>query len=215
MERDLDYDDDRAQISRLNTGTRGRRAESELQGIVRLIRFDRKISDDEIAALAGFLASNSEFATEWPFARIWSVLNRILEDGIVTDDERRELFDVLGALDSSVRGPTDGLFDDDVEIVIENRSFAITGVLQLGKRKELQARLAAVGGLIHDSVKMTTDYLVAGDLGSDDWITSRYGTKFKKVLDNRKRGIGSTKIVREVFTVEALTAAELRKARGI
>ena len=62
---------------------------------------------------------------------------------------------------------------------------------------------------------MTTDYLVAGDLGSDDWITSRYGTKFKKVLDNRKRGIGSTKIVREVFTVEALTAAELRKARGI
>ncbi len=214
MPNGFDYDDDRNLISRLNTDTRFRRAEQELQGMVRLIRWDGRVSNDELVALAEFLEQYREFSGVWPFDRIWQTLSEILADGVVTDAERAHLFDVLKALDSGVRGPTDGLFDDDADIVIADRSFVVTGVLQMGKRQELHDRLEAVGGIVHKAVKFTTDFMIAGDLGSGDWVTSRYGTKFQKVLEYRKTRGAPTKIVREVFAMEALTAAELKKVRG-
>jgi hypothetical protein len=115
---------------------------------------------------------------------------------------------------SGIRGPTDGLFDDDVEIVIPGRSFVVTGVLRMGKRRDFQERLESAGGIVHSAVKVSTDFMVAGDFGSGDWVTSRYGTKFQKVLEYRKTRGAPTKIVREVFAMEALTAAELKKVRG-
>jgi DNA ligase (NAD+) len=41
-------------------------------------------------------------------------------------------------------------------------SFCLTGVLSR-KREEIQAEIRAAGGNVHDSVKKTTTYLVAGD----------------------------------------------------
>ena len=39
------------------------------------------------------------------------------------------------------------------------------------------------GGIIHDSVKKSTNYVVVGDLGCDAYSNGSYGTKVKKALE--------------------------------
>jgi DNA ligase (NAD+) len=61
---------------------------------------------------------------------------------------------------------------------LSGRSFCVTGVLSR-KREEVHADIRAAGGEIHDSVKKTTTYLVAGDKTGKSKLdqAKKFGTK--------------------------------------
>lgn len=216
--RNLDYDTDQELISRFAVKAKRRDAMNQLQAVAYAICFDGHVSDSELDMLRSFLGSHADLINEWPISSIWDLLNRILADGEVTLEERRILLKTLREyalrdLDEDATEAsrvTQTIFDDDVEIVFPGRSFVVTGVLEFGKRAPFQERIVSVGGVIHDKVKRDTDFVVVGVKGSQAWTTEKYGTKIDEAMQAKSRG-GALRIVREIFAVEALLAAEAQR----
>ena len=85
------------------------------------------------------------------------LLRKLLELGVSTPQPRPE---------APKEGPLTG------------KSFCVTGVLSK-KREDVQNDMRAAGGEIHDSVKKTRRYLVAGEKTGKTKLTQakKYGTK--------------------------------------
>ena len=211
----VDYDNDQALIMRLNEPQHRRQAEHTLQALCQAVCFDGRIDDSEIEMMRQFLVANSCYASTWPFDRVWSMFESVLTDGVVTLDERMQVlrllreFQTVNPGDAPERGKaTEAIFDDDAEIVIPGHSFVITGVLEHSKRTPFQNRLAALGGVIHDNVRLDTAYVVVGLKGSEAWTTSRYGSKIARAMELKKDQGSTLKVVREFLAIEALIARE-------
>lgn len=215
-----DYDRDQELIARFAVQAKRRDAMNQLQAIAYAICFDGQVSDTEIEMLRSFLGAHAHLVSDWPLSSLWDLLNRILADGEVSVEERRILLRTLREyaltdLDAPQPDPTvvsapQTIFDDDVDIIIPQRSFVITGVLELSKRAPFQQRLQAVGGLIHDRVRRDTDFLIVGVKGSQAWSTAKYGTKIDDAQQLKQAG-SPIRVVREAFAIEALLAVEAGK----
>lgn len=189
-----------------------RRALQEFQGIAMAVCFDGKVDDSELNLVRTWLNNHAALWGAWPFDRIVELLRRILADGVVTTEERRELLATLRQYSAETHAPAGTIFDDDAVVVVAGRSFAITGASEFFDREALIKRLKDCGATVHDSVRPDTDYLVVGAEGSDLWVTSRYGTKIESAMDYQRRG-GRIKVVRDYAAIDALVTCEL--ARGV
>ena len=89
---------------------------------------------------------------------------------------------------------------------IAAREAVFTGVLESGPRRKAQATVKQLGGLCPSNIRVDTDFLVVGSLGTDCWKTSRYGTKIEKVIRYRETSDATTQIVREVDFMRAAVA---------
>jgi len=186
-----------------------------LQGIATVIIYDGKVDDSEIGLLSEWVTKNLEFADVWPISELYDILNSILEDGVVTPDERKLLFSVLDKIANSVvedgkSSPT--LCDPNPTIAFEGRSFLITGRLQIGKRRAAQEKIESLGGVVKLAPTRALDYLVIGELGTEQWTYSRYGRKIETVMQNRSRGC-RTQIVSERDFVYAMISAKVPASR--
>lgn len=210
----MDYDNDQSLILALNAPARRRDAINQLQAIAHCICFDGRVTDDEVAMLSAFMLTNSALDKQWPFDRIWGLLDAIRADAIVTLDERVVLLRTLREFalqdPEAQQKATGAIFDDDIEIDFVERSFVTTGVLAFGKRGPFQARLVSVGATIHNTLRRDTDFLIVGTKGSDAWMAERYGTKIDGAMQ-AKRGGAKVRIVREPVAIEALLLAEQRR----
>ena len=63
----------------------------ELIGIIEGVNYDGVINDLEIEKLQSWLAHNRQFRNDKVFNKILDLLERILEDNIITKDEKQEL----------------------------------------------------------------------------------------------------------------------------
>lgn len=209
----LDYDRDQDIIHRVNTPGRRKRAMQELQGIARAVCFDATLTESEFDMITRFLFDQAEFRADWPLSLIWEKVEAILADGVVSEDERILLLQVLrefAAHDHErTQRATEAIFDDEVELLFAQRSFILTGVLEYSKRKPFEERLEKLGGTIHSSVRRDTHFVIVGMKGSESWTTDRYGSKIDKAMQiKRETPSCGLKIVREMTAVEALLRAE-------
>ncbi|MCK5708753.1 MAG: hypothetical protein KAI43_13985 [Candidatus Aureabacteria bacterium] len=85
--RRLDIDNDEQLLKTYNWPLMVKRTIQELHGISGAIIYDKIVDDNEINLLKGFLSKCNEFINEWPLSELNTILNEILEDGIVTDNE--------------------------------------------------------------------------------------------------------------------------------
>lgn len=210
METKLNYDRDQALIQRFNAPLSAERAGHQLEGMATMIALDGQIDDNELKALADWLAMNEQHRGLWPICDVYNLVQDILADGIVTQEERRLLFRVLR--EYTVTKETNGkavetIFDDDAEVVIGGRAFVVTGVLQYSKRKPFLDMVTRLGGVAHSSVRRDTDYLIVGDDGSGAWRHSRYGRKIEEAQAMKRDG-HRIRIIREVLALDALLAIE-------
>ena len=67
----------------------------ELLGFVTGVASDGVLNDDEILAVSDWLENNAEIHHIWPATIIGSRLATILDDGIITDEERADLLQVI------------------------------------------------------------------------------------------------------------------------
>ena len=205
----VDYDRDERLIRHLCQGTIDRRLAAELQGLATAIVYDDYVSDEEVGMLSLWLSTHAGDLLAWPLNELADLLERVLADGRIDDPERSELLTFLSGIAASLSqsgAPAENIFDVDPRIVFAARAFAITGKLHSGPRKQARRAIESRGGLFHGGPRVDTDYLVVGDLGSDSWITSRYGTKIERVMQYRSTGAASTLIVRESDFVRATLA---------
>ena len=63
----------------------------ELIGFLTGVASDGMLNDEEVDALNEWLNRNESIKDRWPASVILDRLNHILDDGIITDDERKNL----------------------------------------------------------------------------------------------------------------------------
>lgn len=174
-----------------------------LSGMIHGIMADNALSDGEIMALKTWINSNNYLEKTYPFDEISSMLYSVLDDGVISDDERTQLLAFFSSLiefkDSLNLVEKDyaplreqchigGICAICPEITFENMAFCFTGEFTRGERKELEHTVQDLGALVRTTVTKKTDYLIVGNSGNPCWAYSCYGRKIETAMNLRKEG---------------------------
>jgi len=180
----------------INAKRRGERDIQRLIGMAEGVLMDGVVTQQEAEALQAWLEKNQSIARKWPANVMYERIGRMLEDGVLDADEERELMalllDVTGGpppteeLSAPSRLP---LCSPAPEVVFVDRSFCVTGKLFSGSRREAHALIEAKGGRVAERITKSLDYLVVGEVGSRDWLTSAFGNKIIKAVEYRDSGV--------------------------
>lgn len=170
-----------AQRNRFSTSTL---ALQELQKLLESIVEDGQVSLLELSELQEWIEDHRDLQGNYPFDRVFLALDRVLEDGRVTGEELEE----LQILFSEFADPVSSLSCQlDIPTII-GKHICITGDFEIGSREEVFDLISQAGGIIDQSVKKATEYLVVGSLGSQSWKTGKYGGKIQKALEMMDKG---------------------------
>lgn len=120
---------------------------------------DRQLNDQEIRFLESWLQKHQVVSSEWPGDLIHGNLKQVLADGVVTEDERAHLVEMLkklvgGSLDlmDEVVKVCNLSFDDVEDVSHQDAEFVLTGTFVIGPRSrcvQLIESRARVRGLRH------------------------------------------------------------------
>jgi len=175
------------------------RTVDELIGICKGMIADGVINEGEARFLVQWLDEHRRLSQSWPVNVLSERIARMLQDNIIDEQERQELFELLAqvvgqqkeaipaALDTSTRLP---LTIPAPSIVFPQRRFCFTGKFYFGTRKACAEAITIRGGLIDETVLAGTMYLVIGEIGSRDWIHSTHGRKIEAAIEWNSKGSG-------------------------
>ena len=169
---------------------------------------DNYLSEDEIRELGAWLKQHQEVLEEWPGNVIAQRVQQVLANRIITEEERAGLQKLLEkaagarpqvkvALTLATRLPVD---EPPPTVVFQERSFCFTGDFIFGSREKCQQSVFERGGLCHDKVFTTTDFLVIGTLASPKWAHEVYGRKIEAAVSLKDSGHGLAIISEEHWT---------------
>lgn len=152
----------------------------ELQDIVAGIIDDSRISVDEIDSLNIWLDKHEYLLGYYPFDKIYNTVENILEDGVMDDNEEKEL---LKLLDRFVNPET-----SHENVSLEGKKVCLSGEFDFGSKKDVEAYVTSKGGEIVKSVTKKTDVLIMGEAGSAAWKYGNYGSKYEKARQLKEKG---------------------------
>ena len=172
------------------------KAMQTLMGIVSGILADNYLADLEIHFLKTWLREHDGIAEQWPGQAIYRLVRQVLEDGIVTEDERAHLMGELQRLvntDFTNTGAAlpEGPYlpvDDDVTVLLTNATVCHTGEFLFGTRAAVERATLRAGGMPTDTVSRRTSLLVIGTRTSPHWIGTTYGRKIQRAIELRDGG---------------------------
>ena len=115
---------------------------TEMLGLVKGIICDGVVSDAEIVALKQWLKANPDVTAAYPGDQLARRMLKVMEDGIIEEDERAELreflLDMVGEpedLTGTMRDPTNLPIDTPPPtILFDGREYVFTGTLAAGTR---------------------------------------------------------------------------------
>lgn len=164
----------------------------ELIGLAKGLLADNILSPEEVQFLITWMQANQHIASTWPASVLFDRVKRALEDGIIDDEERKELFDILKQLtgDQLIENCSTPLPLDNPQpnINFEDSVFCVTGKFAFGPRSEIEKLIEERGGELNNSITKKVNYLVIGTFSSRDWIHSSYGRKIEKAVEYRDNG---------------------------
>lgn len=172
-----------------------------LQGICHGILADGEINEKEIRDLEIWLEENSHLNSYYPYDEIRSLILSIVSDGKIDDEEILILKAYLNQFvilenkeiarkikDETLDINISGHCTSNPKVIIDGKTFCITGILKSGNRTALENLITDLGGIPTKSVTKKTDYLIVGDNGNRAWAFACYGRKVEKALELRKGG---------------------------
>jgi len=128
----------------------------------------------------------------------------ILEDGIITDEEREGLLSTVRQVTGtdteesglSYEASTEVWEDSVDELKLAGSVFYLTGDFVSGDRKSVDTLLRLLGAETNSSINKSVNYLVIGTLASRDWLYTSHGRKIEKTL-LLKRGGSEIRVITE------------------
>lgn len=168
-----------------------------LLGICSGLAADEKINDKEIAYLQTWLSENPATASAWPGSTISARIDAILADGIITEEERTDLLNLLSEISgnffhetgsSTPEGPALPI-DDDPSVYFKNMTYCFTGEFMYGTRADCERVVLRLGAMPLDTVTKKLDYLVIGSRISPMWSNTTYGRKIERAMELRDKGV--------------------------
>lgn len=199
-----------AMLQRIDT-----RSMQTLLGICTGIIGDDVIQDKEIAFLKTWLLEHNEICDKWPANAIYFKVQEILQDGIITHDERQSLMTLLQQITGNYFADTGAAvvespalpIDDDPSIYFRNMSFCFTGTFMYGTRAACERIILKLGAMPVDTVSKKLNYLVIGGLVTSSWVNESYGRKIEKAVQYRDQSGAELAIISERQWTEALIDA--------
>lgn len=153
-----------------------------LNGILKGIIIDNKVSTEECKNLQYWLYENSYLCGHFPYDQIISVIETVLEDGTVTKSESDSLIEIINSLLSPIEDLKQQIYS------VKNKNVCLTGNFSHGSKDDISSLIISQGGYIDKSVKKTTNILIIGSLGSEAYSQGTYGTKVEKAIYFNNRG---------------------------
>lgn len=152
-----------------------------LNGILDGIVCNQKINQNEIENLKIWLKQNDYLKDVYPYDKVLLEVNKVLEDGILTEEESNYIFDIF----NEIVNPD---FDDDNNIDFNGRTFCLTGEFKCATKQEISKKLQELGGTEKTGVSSKLDYLIVGSVGSDAWKFGKIGGKQAKAQELNEKG---------------------------
>lgn len=172
----------------------------ELIGFLTGVASDGVLNDQEIEAMSRWLESNESIREVWPASVIVNRLSHILEDGVITDEERDDLLVTVNQVTGtnveetgvSYQASTEVWEDKIDSLPITGKTFCLTGDFVSGDRNTVDTLLRCLGADTSTSINKNVDYLVIGTLASRDWLYTSHGRKIEKALLMKREGTDIT-----------------------
>jgi hypothetical protein len=168
---------------------------SELLGLARGLMADQELSDNEIRYLNEWLEERYWIASEFPGNVIHERIRDVLEDGVITEEERSHLVDTLNMLiedrleDLAEQVDLTELWFDEVGLIrFDKARFCLTGNFVYGPKSICQTAIEQRGGKVMPSVSKDAQFLVVGALGVDEWRDGGLGAEIEAAMRLRAKG---------------------------
>ena len=175
----------------------------ELLGIARGLLADQELSDTEIQFLDDWLDQRFEITSSFPGNVIHSRIKQVLEDDVVTEEERSHLVATLTMLiedrleDLAEQVDLTELWFDEVGLIdFQKARFCLTGNFVYGPMNVCKTAIEKRGGIVNSTVGHESNFLVVGALGLDEWRSGGLGTEIEAAMKLRALG-KSVKIIPE------------------
>ena len=175
----------------------------ELLGLARGLMADQELTDSEIHFLNEWLDERHSMTSSFPGNVIHERIKDVLEDGVVTEEERSHLVDTLNMLiedrleDLAEQVDLTELWFDDVGLIDFNKArFCLTGNFVYGPEDVCKTAIEQRGGIVTPSVGDELHFLVVGGLGVDEWRSGGLGAEIESAMRLRATG-KSVKIIPE------------------
>ena len=82
---------------------------------------------------------------------------------------------------------------------LTDKHFVLTGEFSYGSRAAVSEYITSHGGIVDDTVKKCTEFVVIGSLGSQAWKNGVYGSKIKKAMELKDKGQNIDLVAEEDF----------------
>ncbi len=154
-----------------------------LQGIIRAITADGKVTLEELTNLKRWLMRNTSLRGSYPYDKILKITNVMLKQGFITFDEQESVSKQLKELITPVKNTNE-------KFVLKNRVFCLSGEFKHGSKEKITYLLEKEGAIAKSSISKKVDYLFVGDLGSPAWKYGNIGGKIvkaQKLQDNGEK----------------------------
>ena len=175
----------------------------ELLGLARGVLADQELSDSEIKFLHEWLEDRYHMTASFPGNVIHKRIKEVLEDGVITEEERSHLVETLTMLvedrleDLAEQVDLTELWFDDVGLIDFNKTrFCLTGNFVYGPEEMCKSEIEKRGGVVNESVGDEVQYLVVGGLGVDEWRSGGLGAEIEKAMRLRAKD-STVKIIPE------------------
>jgi NAD-dependent DNA ligase len=175
----------------------------ELLGIARGLMADDELTDSEIKFLHDWLEERFAMTSSFPGNVIQQRIKDVLEDGVITEEERSHLVDTLNMLiddrleDLAEQVDLTELWFDEVGLIeFDHTRFCLTGNFVYGPKDVCKTAIEERGGVVIPAVGDGLQFLVVGSLGVDEWRTGGLGSKIEEAMRMRATG-ESVKIIPE------------------
>lgn len=162
-----------------------------LQNILMSIIDDNVVTDKDVDFLAEWMEYNIHLRGNYPFDRVFLILEKVLEDGVVDKCELQVLLDKFTEFASPTKSTCNCVNEWN------GKHFVLTGEFDFGSKSSVSEYIVSKGGIVDDNVKKNTDYVVIGSLGSQKWKMGKYGGKIKKAMELKDKG-QSIELIEEI-----------------
>lgn len=161
-----------------------------LDGILRGITVDGQITESECKNLRQWLYDNIYLSDHFPFNKAMEVLDKILEDSIITKEEAEYITHMI----NEMLNPVDCLKEEINSV--DGKHVCLSGNFAYGQKSDVEKFIISKGGIIDSSVKKSTDILMIGNCECQAYSNGTYGTKVKKAIEYNEKG-SHIKIIKE------------------
>ena len=182
----------------------------ELSKLLECVLSDGKITRDEVDSIRSWIEAHRDLSGHYPFDKAFHALDSVLEDGVITKQELADLKTIF----EEIVDPVKTQKCHDKIAALEGKHICITGDFDYGERPKVEELIVSVGGIIDNSVKKATDYVVVGAQGSAAWKTGNYGAKIQKAMEWNAKG-QSIKIIEEAVFIPAVLRLYSKGVNGV